>query len=526
MLRILVAILLALTSYTVNAQLTQNLLIDSKALALGNAVTADPPGIKAIHYNPAGLTLLKGRNLEMGFFNVYMDIDADFIAPPGYNIFGIDGSQDPVAGHHSHTNQLALYIPGYGIFKLPKGPGFIPDFGFSINNPGSKFTFGQTIYAPMAAGYYRAGNDPARYLVQSSGMERLTYLSPSFGYQINDEWSVGFGVHISYNAIAASTQTRAPNMLLGVAQVLQDAFNCKSGNEPLAPLIALCGGEVGPWKDIGSMKFAISESASPSYNMGVLWRPNDWFSWGADYSSEASMHLKGTFELDYTKDWSGFWQSVNGSIMGAIGSAILSLPSGVPKEKANTSVNLTYPQHFQTGISVKVHPLLTVNADLGWTDYKKWDALTFNMDRKLEFLSAAKILSPENATNTTLKLPFGFKSVWNLGLGFTLHASSRLDLRAGVEFRDSVIPDNRRSTFAPFGGANLYGVGMGYKWDKNTQLDANISYLRSVEYVPANTSCVMNCDNLTNIIYNPYAGLDVKTSLQFAAIGLKLTKKF
>lgn len=122
------------------------------------------------------------------------------------------------------------------------------------------------------------------------------------------------------------------------------------------------------------------------------------------------MNMKGTFEIQYTDDWSGFWQSVNGSVLGAITSAILSLPSGAPKESGNVSMDLVYPQHFQTGISVDVHPKLTLNADIGWTDYKQWDAFVFRFDRNLEFLNAARILSPDNATPNTLRLPLGFRA--------------------------------------------------------------------------------------------------------------------
>ncbi|MCP5160519.1 MAG: outer membrane protein transport protein [Hahellaceae bacterium] len=509
------------------AQMTQNLAIDSKALALGNAVTADPPGIKSIHYNPAGLAKLKGRQFELGLLNAYMDIDAEFIAPPGYNIFGIDGSKDPVANSHSHTNTLALYIPGIGLQKMPfGGPALAPSMGFSINLPGSKFTFGNAVYMPMVAGFWRSQSDPGRYQPKAAALQRFTYLSPTVGYEINDQWSVGFGVHLSHFGIAADQFMRAPNMLLGVTEVLQEAFNCESGNEPLAPFIALCGGNVGPWDDIGAMSLKAEESISPTYAVGVLWEPTDWFSWGASYTSDADMKLKGTFELNYTDDWSGFWQGVNGSIMGAIGAAILSLPSGVPRETGNITINHNYPQHFQTGISVKVHPMLTINTDLGWTDFKNWDALHIQFDRKLEFLGAAKILSPDNVTDTSLSLPMGMTDEWNVGIGAELHVSSRLDLRAGVEFRDSVIPDNQRNLMAPFGGANLYGVGLGYQWSKDTVIDANISYVQSVEYIPANGSCNINCDNLTNLIYNPYAGLDVKTSLRFAAVGVSFRTAF
>jgi long-subunit fatty acid transport protein len=163
--------------------------------------------------------------------------------------------------------------------------------------------------------------------------------------------------------------------------------------------------------------------------------------------------------------------------------------------------------------------------DVGWTDFKQWDALNLRFDRNLEFLGAARILST-NATQNTLSLPLGFTDQWNWGFGLEFHATERLDLRAGVEIRDSVIPDDQRQILAPFGGTKLYGVGMGYRWDRDTEIDLNLSYLHSIETIPANGSCNLNCDNITNIIYNPYAGLDVKTSLRAVLAGLSFRTKF
>ncbi|MEN9430837.1 MAG: hypothetical protein RJA86_1696, partial [Pseudomonadota bacterium] len=42
------------------AMVAQNMSVDLRSLSMGNAVTADPPGINAIHFNPAGLTKIKG----------------------------------------------------------------------------------------------------------------------------------------------------------------------------------------------------------------------------------------------------------------------------------------------------------------------------------------------------------------------------------------------------------------------------------------------------------------------------------
>ncbi|WP_254774164.1 outer membrane protein transport protein [Marinobacter sp. AC-23] len=89
--QLLAAMVATTLSCGAQAQLAQNLTIHPKALALGNAVTADPPGIMAIHYNPAGLTKLEGRQFEVNLMSIYLDIDADFTAPEGYEIFGIDG---------------------------------------------------------------------------------------------------------------------------------------------------------------------------------------------------------------------------------------------------------------------------------------------------------------------------------------------------------------------------------------------------------------------------------------------------
>ena len=51
---------------TVLASFTDSLTIGSaKALSLGHAVTADPPNIDSIHFNPAGLIRLKGRQMHL-----------------------------------------------------------------------------------------------------------------------------------------------------------------------------------------------------------------------------------------------------------------------------------------------------------------------------------------------------------------------------------------------------------------------------------------------------------------------------
>ena len=117
--------LIALISLPAQADLATNLSIDIRALSLGNAVTADPPGVSAIHYNPAGLTHLEGRHLDFQIFSAAMNISADYSAPAGYGVFGY--SDDPVVCSdrphdgqdacanfrtaHSKVTGISLYVP-------------------------------------------------------------------------------------------------------------------------------------------------------------------------------------------------------------------------------------------------------------------------------------------------------------------------------------------------------------------------------------------------------------------------------
>ena len=535
------------------AQLANGITIGVKGLALGNAVTADiNPSISAVYNNPAGLTRLKERHFEVDQLIIGLDLDASFYAPLDkdgnfdYDLFGLEGTgfntydttvpRDPVVGSDgfgsSHTGKAAVYIPGFGLQQLPwSGPALLPpQIGFSVNPPGSKFTFANKNYMAFAGNFFKRGDDPGLFLGKEAALQRYTYFSPAFGYEISDEWSVGAGVQLSHQSFYFAQHNRAPNLLIAVMEILQDAFACEfdkpigKRRDPLQPFLSLCQGNIGPWDDIGRIDVDMQETISPSYNLGVLWEPTDWFSWGATYKSESNMKLKGTFLMDYTDEWTAFWQGFNASIIGAITAAILGLPRGVPFEAGNISMELTMPQIFKTGFRVRVSPDYTINLDATWTDWSQWGEFHFNFDRKLEMLSTARLLSGL-VTDTSLTLPVGLEDTWHYGIGLTNHVNSRLDVRFGLELRTSPV---RQDAFGPIplGDMKLWGIGFGYKWDKRTEVGASMFYTQSVDYIPSNTSCNLNCTNLTNVIYNPYAGLDVKFSSRIFGLGFTFNRTF
>jgi len=507
------------------------MLLDPKALSLGNAVTADPPGMLSIHYNPAGLTRLEGRQIGVSILNVVLKSSATFNLPEDYN--GDDEllnfENDPVIGQESEAIP-GLFIPGVGIFPLHLPVATVPSIGLSINPPGSKFTFATATYLPMVAGFVKEGlENPGRYQAKQLAMQRVTYLSPSFGYKVNDELSVGAGFLLSHQGFAIEQDARGVNILLAATELIQDAFGCEEGgggDDPLVPFISLCGGRVGPYRDIGTLSMALDNKLSTSYNLGILWEPTDWFAWGAVYQSEAKDTLSGEFEMDYSRDFSGFFSGFRGSLFGAIIGAMFQLPTGVSKETGYVSTEFTYPQHFQTGIKIRLFDKVQFNVDAGWTDYDEWESFYFEFDRQLDFLNAAKILAPTEVTATTLRQFLNYKSVWSYGFGVEYQMSSRLKARIGYEPRESSIPNNKRNVMAPLGFAPLYGVGFGYRWDLDTDVDVSLSFMSSEEDIPAGESESLNTDCLTCLVSNPYPGIDVKTKLTVAAAGITFRTKF
>ncbi|WP_430462464.1 OmpP1/FadL family transporter [Thalassolituus sp. LLYu03] len=534
-----------------SAQLAQNLFLDTKAMSLGNAVTADPVGIMDIHFNPAGLTKLDGRQIQIQAMNILLSAEAKFSLPEGYESDDaglLDIQEDPILDKETHeaTSKAtaAAYIPGVGIVPMTLPVLTLPTGGVSIQPEGSRFTFANAVYAPMAAGFAKADDDPGRYQAKQVALQRFTYLSPSFGYKVTDEFSVGASFLFSHQAVAVVQDIRAPNVLIGVLEQLQEAFGCfnedgsSTGNDPLAPIISLCGGNVGPYDDVGTLTITTEETLSPSYNLGFLWEPTNWFAFGLGYQSEAVSHLKGSYELEYTDDFSQFFRTFNSSIIGAIGGAIFSLPSGVKREAGHVTTELTYPQHLQLGTKFRFLDRYQLNMDAGWTDFDKWDALNFQFDRSVGFLGAAKTLAPTLVTSNSLSQPMGYRSVWSYAFGLQYDLNSRIQLRMGYEPRQTSIPDDARSIQAPLGFAKMYSVGMGYQWDLDTVVDLSLSFMQSKEtiladpqdaestgeYVNSSNSINRNC--LTCTVTNPYPGLDVETKLTIGAAGISFRTKF
>ncbi|OUS31506.1 hypothetical protein A9Q99_02755 [Gammaproteobacteria bacterium 45_16_T64] len=442
--------------------IVENLTIgNAKALALANAVTADPPGVDSIHFNPAGLALMKGRQRNLKLLAARLTFEVEFGEYTQEYQDTLDALEleDDVPNSSSSTSILAIKIPGQDKPEKWPLPFLIAPLGGAIYNPpGTNVTFGTAVYTPLAAGYVRDEDDPATYMGEVLAISRITYLSPSIGVALSDEWLVGASLGLSYFGLGGNTRLRVPHSLVGLAYLLSKQFT--EQNLCVPGVIELCDGELTPVTEAARLEFYAEDTLSFSVNFGVLWKPTPWFSWGAVYQSESENDMKGSYQITYSDAWSSFFGDVYNSSLGQGVNFLLPLPTGRQVEKGVAKISLKTPAHFATGVSVQLTPRWKVNVDAKWTDWAVWGGIVIEFDRPLDFLKIAGPIS-DYATEDVLTIPRHYESTWNWAYGVEYQWNDALALRFGYEPRTSSIPEDKRDVLLPVGDADFYTAGWG-----------------------------------------------------------------
>ncbi len=505
------------------AVLTDSLTIgNAKALSLGNAVTADPPGIDSINFNPAGLAQLKGRQVYLktvaatfGIDLAFGDYNADrknYLAQKqALGIFPDSYFYDEAHFSESKTQGATLMLPVFGMTDIPVMLG--PMGGASYNPPGSKITFATNVYAPMMVGFNRADNDPGRWMGKRLAFSLLTYFSPSFAYQLNDEFSFGASLTFNYAGIGIELPFRSPHIGIEFLGELQNSI-CPGG------IIPICGGELGLYSRLGTLKFEVEDPMTLGFNLGLLWNPTPWLKLGMTYQSPVPMKMHGDFTWDNSPSWVSFVSDLANSpgyapIASLVSIFGWSLPEGQTQVKGKAKLNMEMPEHFAVGLSLQLTPDIKLDADCKYTNWAVWNSIPVQFSQSIDFLRLAQIAQPDlvGRGGTGLTFPLGMKDTWNGAVGIEYRWNDNIVLRAGVEDRPSSISAAHDSPLLPIGDGYLYGTGMGLKLSSGAKLDFALGYFSTSVNMPGGTSDLGNSTNPLLVIYNPYAGTDIKSKM-------------
>lgn len=526
-----------------NAQLLHNITMGNpKALALGNAVTADPPGIDSIHFNPAGLSKITGRQMQVKVLVADMTLESefgaptlpsqemkdDFLAVSGPACAGLTADEcwgeDPVANTSTSNGNPVLMLPFMGLTELPIMA--FPMGGVAFEDSSNGWTFGTAVYSPEGVGFSRDEDSSGAYQGYGVGVTRLTYFSPTIAIDVTDELAVGAGINFSYHGLGIQTLFRAP---MTTTRFLSDLEN-----ETINDILGLS--VIHPYDVVGDLELELEDFLSVGFNFGLLWEPYDWLAFGFSYQSESTAHLSGDFKMVNSDDFMATVAALKGESGGIPLDTLLTPLSGdrpfnyQKVEEGNVDLDYIMPQNFAFGTSIRVLPDFKVNMDVKWIEYSVWEELEFKFDRPVDFLTLASVVNMfaglDFADSDEMRISRYYDDVWSWSIGTEWQYDNNLVLRAGYEPRGSAIPTNRTDLLFPINEADLYSVGFGYQWDKTTLIEGAFGLMLSEADVAACESLNANSCRDGDVVYNPYYSIPFENKTTAYLFALSYDKKF
>ena len=331
------------------AALFEQLAIDTRSNSLGNAVTADPQGSISAHYNPAGLDRIRGTEVTLGItyipvlsfkgnFTQGIDPTTGKLWAPfgGYFNNGID----PEAGRESNTAP-SIELPFLGVMPTLVAP----NIGFGHHAENSRFAYGFAVYVPFGAGMdHTDPADPYRFLGKRMSVLRMV-MAPTVSFKVHKSLSVGASFGLGFASMGFETRMRSPNDLVAMTGALGEAT--KGLEIPILSELTLpppwFGGGIGAYEDIGGLRFFAEDNFTTSYNIGLLWEPFSWFSFGAVYQSESNADMKGKYTMSYNQNMQNTINWLGSSPTTIIVASMLDLPTYCPPEvNGNMSIKVVF----------------------------------------------------------------------------------------------------------------------------------------------------------------------------------------
>lgn len=305
-------------------------IIEQSVAGLGNAFAGGSSSAidtSTIYYNPAGMTYLKGSQVNFG---------AHIIDP---NARFKDGGSK-----HFTTAPLDVNNEDGG----DAGPiALVPNFYYSspINQ---QWSFGVGINAPF--GLTTEYNDGwvGRYHALTSELKTVN-INPSLAFKASDTLSLGFGINAQY------IDARLTNAVDfgGICAATQAAMVCTALN-------------LSPQADDGEAEVK-GDDWSLGYNLGMMWQATPQTRIGVAYRSRIKHKLEGEAKFKIPNN-------------AATGNATALATGAGLINGTNVTSKIILPDSLSIGFNHDVDAKWTVNGDVTWTNWSVLDELRIEFD--------------------------------------------------------------------------------------------------------------------------------------------------
>jgi long-chain fatty acid transport protein len=360
----------------------------SRATALGGAFTASADDGSAIFYNAAGLSFLQGNQINVSVMPVM---------PSAKFSSAAIGGQDPIYGE---TEDKVFPIPG----------------AYYTHNGGGKLSFGIGVYAPYGLGTkWENGDTWAGRQVSHDVSIETVYVTPAVSYLVTDKLAIAVGLDVAHQKLNLKKYSLYP---LNGENALHTEIDGSS-----------------------DMSF------TPSF--GLMYRPNDQWSFGAMYHFEKEMGYE---------DQDAIVENVATPGTDAYTWAATVL-AGLGGGDHTITSEFNLPSILSLGAAYNFTDNFRLEGNyvyFGWDHFAKLDMAFDNpaMDDVIQF---------------------DYENAWQLRFGATYTAiPNKLDLMCGFVIDNTPQPVEAISPLLPDADKKDYSIGATYKTDK---LDFTVSYM-------------------------------------------------
>lgn len=429
------------------------------AQATANASPAEATDATTLFYNPAGMTRLQGTNFS-GALNLvapsvkYNNASASYPTQP-YAAQPLPNGVTVPAG----LNRSSA-VSGSTSGKLTDDLLAVPHM-YLTHQLNDRVTVGVGVYVPFASSTEYQRDSVLRYNVNQTSLTTID-INPTVAFKLNDQHSLAIGL-IAQHADAS---------------LRQYANFGGSANPALNSLIPGVGGGHGNsdgYADVEGKDWGFG------FNLGWMWEIDPTARVGVSYRSAIKHSLKGTADWTTPATLAGQAAASRGYI------------------DSDVRVDIKTPESLSVHGFKQLDSKWAVMGDVTWTRHSRFDSLSINYSQPKSAPYSASNFAGQTTNKTTL-VP-AWKDSWKVAIGATYQYSAPLQLRFGVAYDQSPVPDEEhRLSTMPDNDRIWLSFGGKYDLNKNSSINAAYSYIHIKNakaqvngYCGGSTAGAVNC---------------------------------
>ncbi len=387
--------------YQINSQ-------SARQVGMGHLGTALKLGGESMLFNPAGLSFMNGKvDASLGMTAIFSTI-----------------KYTNVAGDYSTKTDNPMGKPIFGYL------------GFKITD---KIFTGISITNPAGNSLYWEDNWRGSQLAQNISLAAFS-VQPTISYKFSDKLSIGAGFMIDFGDFEMNKGLLPVGALMSYINYMP--------NETYKNIIRNTA-------TISPISLNIKGNAKPryGYNLGILYSPNDNWSFGISYRSKVMMKVNnGDATINYgTADLK--------TVFAALSAVSPTIAAGIALDGQKFTAELPIPSNLNFGAAYKINKDLLVSAELQYVGWKAYDTLIFRF---------------KTMTSKSVKK---FQNSMIYRIGGEYKTCDKMKVRLGFIYDTTPIDKMHYSAETP--GANKFSItcGITYNPIKNLAIDFGFQYL-------------------------------------------------